>query len=199
MGGGNSVLAVTFTVGREGSRSGDSVVVTIDKGIAKENLMLDLPKNAAWALLTTSCICVTPVHGLADGKRVRSSISSLAGASESNPTLAENQIVGRWEWEFDLGPSKGTAKLEVGEKDKKLTAVLTAPDGSKIESKDFRLKGDKVSFSIHRKKGFFSVSVVHSGTLDGDTIRGAFVAKGGPIKKEGKWIARRVKTSPQPE
>ncbi|MEM8736626.1 MAG: hypothetical protein AAGG44_20520, partial [Planctomycetota bacterium] len=68
-------------------------------------------------------------------------------------------------------------------------------DGSKIESKDFRIKDGKVSFSIQRKKGFITVSLAHSGTLDGDMIRGTFVAKGGPIRKEGKWIARRVETN----
>lgn len=108
-------------------------------------------------------------------------------------------ILGVWEWELDLGVSSGKALMEVTEKEGTLNAVVTTPDGVKIKSKDFRVENGKVSFSVERKKGFLNVRLQHRGILKADEIQGTFTAKGGPIKKEGKWQATRVENKPSEE
>jgi hypothetical protein len=102
-------------------------------------------------------------------------------------------IVGNWEWKLDIGPSGGKASMNVSLVEGKLSAVVTAPDGTKLIPKDFTLENNKVTFNLEQKKGLITIKMNYEGELKDDEIRGTFVAIGGPIKKDGSWQATRVK------
>ena len=119
--------------------------------------------------------------------------SGLATAARIADFSDVSTIVGTWEWKLDVGPSGGKASMNVNLVEGKLSAVVTAPDGTKLIPKDFTLKNDKVKLNLEHKKGFITIEMNYTGELKDDEIRGKFIAKGGPIRKNGRWQATRVK------
>lgn len=116
-------------------------------------------------------------------------VTECPGADTGTPT-----IVGTWEWALELGSAGGKVSMVVESIDGKLKATVTAPDGNVLQAKDFAAQQDRVSFSISRDMGLMKMVMSHTGKLVGDEINGTFDMKGGPMKKSGKWYAKRVKS-----
>jgi hypothetical protein len=104
----------------------------------------------------------------------------------------EPSIVGKWEWALDVGPEGEKASMGVQEKNGKLSAIVTAPDGKKLPSEDLAVKDGRVTFTIRPDMGFVQIVMSHDGELKGDAISGTVKIKGGLMRKESKWLARRV-------
>ena len=104
----------------------------------------------------------------------------------------EPSIVGTWEWALDVGPEGEKAKMVIKEKDGKLSAIITAPDGKKLPSEDLAVKDGRVTFTIRPEVGFVQIVMSHDGKLRGDEISGTVKIKGGLMRKDSKWQAKRV-------
>ena len=104
----------------------------------------------------------------------------------------EPSIVGTWEWALDVGPEGEKARMVVKEKDGKLSAIVTAPDGKKLPSEDLAVKDGRVTFTIRPEVGFVQIVMSHDGKWKGDEISGTMKIKGGLMRKESKWRAKRV-------
>jgi hypothetical protein len=104
----------------------------------------------------------------------------------------EPSIVGTWEWALDVGPEGEKARMVVEEKDGKLSAIVTAPDGKKLQSEDLAVKDGRVTFTVRPELGFVQIVMSHDGKLKGDEISGTVKINGGLIRKESKWQAKRV-------
>ncbi len=102
-------------------------------------------------------------------------------------------IVGTWEWAPDIGPEGKTARMVVKETDGKLSAVVTAPDGKKLPTEDLAVKAGRVTFTIRPDMGFIEIVMSHDGKLKADEISGTVKIKGGLMRKESKWQAKRVR------
>jgi hypothetical protein len=100
--------------------------------------------------------------------------------------------VGTWEWALDVGPEGEKARMVVEEKDGKLSAIVTAPDGKKLQSEDLAVKDGRVTFTVRPELGFVQIVMSHDGKLKGDEISGTVKINGGLIRKESKWQAKRV-------
>lgn len=110
------------------------------------------------------------------------------------PCDMDQQIVGTWEWSLDVGPSNGKASMVVAVVDGKLVGEVTAPDGHVLKAEDLCVEKDRISFRISRDMGLLQMSMSYAGKLDGDEMTGTFNMKGGPMRKNGKWHAKRVKS-----
>lgn len=104
----------------------------------------------------------------------------------------EPSIVGTWEWALDVGPEGEKAKMVIREKDGKLSAIITAPDGKKLPSEDLAVKDGRVTFTVRPEVGFVQIVMSHDGKLKGDEISGTVKITGGLMRKESKWQAKRV-------
>jgi hypothetical protein len=104
----------------------------------------------------------------------------------------EPSIVGKWEWALDVGPEGKKASMVVQEKDGKLSAIVTAPDGKQLLSNDLAVKDGRVTFTIRPDMGLVQIVMSHDGKLKGDEISGTVKIKGGLMLKESKWQAKRV-------
>lgn len=112
----------------------------------------------------------------------------------SSPSGADSQIVGKWEWSLDVGPSKGKASVAIAESDGKLVGEVTAPDQQVLKAEDLNFQKDHISFSISRDMGIVQIVMSYKGKLEGNEIIGTFHMKGGPMRKSGKWHAKRVES-----
>lgn len=121
-------------------------------------------------------------------------LSGVVHGGVPRQQLAEPAVVGTWEWELDVGPAGGKASMVVESVDGKLKATVTVPDGTVLEAKDIAVERDHVSFSVSRDMGFMKMVMSHTGKLAGDEILGTYSVKGGPMKKSGKWQAKRAKS-----
>ncbi len=104
----------------------------------------------------------------------------------------EPTIVGTWEWALDVGVEGGKASMIVQEKNGKMSAIITAPDGKKLPSEDLTVKDGRVTFTIRPEMGFARIVMAHDGKLKGDEISGTVKIKGGLMRRESKWQAKRV-------
>jgi hypothetical protein len=119
---------------------------------------------------------------------------AIGFAQTPTPSDTDQQIVGTWEWSLDVGPANGKASMVVAVVDGKLVGEVTAPDGHVLKAEDLCVEKDRVSFSISRDMGLLQMSMSYAGKLDGDEMTGTFNMKGGPMRKNGKWHAKRVKS-----
>lgn len=104
----------------------------------------------------------------------------------------EASLAGTWEWALDVGPEGKKASMVVEEKNGKLSAIVTAPDGKKLPTEDIAVKDGRVTFTIRPVVGFVQIVMSHDGKLKGDKINGTVKIKGGLMHKETKWQAKRV-------
>lgn len=121
-------------------------------------------------------------------------LGTIAFSQTPSSSETDSPIVGTWEWSLDVGPSNGKASMVVAVVDGKLVGEVTAPDGHVLKAVDLCVEKDRVSFSISRDMGLVQMSMSYAGKLDGDEITGTFNMKGGPMRKNGKWHAKRVKS-----
>lgn len=117
-----------------------------------------------------------------------------AGTAQSAPQddVKTSGIVGTWEWSLEVGPKGQKAKMVVREKDGKLSALMTAPDGKELTSKDIAVNDGRVTFTIHPEVGFMKMVMSHDGKLKGNDIIGTVKLKGRMMRQEVKWHAKRV-------
>jgi hypothetical protein len=123
--------------------------------------------------------------------------SALAQSKQTIPLHSQAQdkkqaVVGNWEWTLSFGPMRKRVSMEVLEKEGKLTAIVELDDGTKLESKDFVLKDDRIQFSVRHELGGKAISMVHDGTLKGDKIIGTAKMNGGPMDMSSKWNASKI-------
>ncbi len=105
----------------------------------------------------------------------------------------ESSIVGTWEWAPDIGPEGKTARMVVKETDGKLSAIVIAPDGKKLPTEDLAVKDGRVTFTIRPDLGFVQIVMSHDGKWKRDEISGTVKIKGGLMRKESKWQAKRIR------
>lgn len=136
-------------------------------------------KTAYWIQSVTGLLCLTWM---------------AAGTAGSVPQeeVKTPGIVGTWEWSLEVGPKGHKAKMVVREKDGKLSAVITAPDGKELTPKDMSAKDNRVTFTIRPEMGLMTVVMYHDGKLKGDEIIGTVKMKGSFMRQEVKWHAKRV-------
>lgn len=101
------------------------------------------------------------------------------------------RIVGTWEWTLSIGPLKNNVSMEVQEKDGKPFAIVTLPDGSKVEANDFRINEDRVQFSVRHAPNSKTITLTHDGKLSDSKITGTAKITGAPIEMSSKWNASR--------
>lgn len=144
----------------------------------------------AAVLVATIYLAPTPSSTFAaiNEDRANQKWSGVAGANENS------EIVGRWEWTLNLGPTSGKITMDVKRSGDKLSATLVTPEGKRIAPKEFIVKDGQVTIRVERQRGFVKVKLLHSGAIKGSTITGEFHASGGPINKRGQWQAKRVAT-----
>lgn len=126
--------------------------------------------------------------------------SVFAQESRSDSRSASHAaIVGNWEWMMQMGLMRKKMEAEFNEKAGGLQATMVAPDGTKLESKDFFFKNNRVKFSVSREMGpQMSFTMTFDGTLKADRIDGTIQMSGGPMNQTLPWKASRVvkKNSP---
>jgi hypothetical protein len=121
--------------------------------------------------------------------------SPLAAQQPPTGPSQENKqaLLGDWEWTLSMGPMKKKVSMEVTEKEGKLGCTVLLDDGTKLESRDFLLKDDRVLFSIKHEQAVRPISISHEGTLKGKRITGTAKMDGGPMAMSLKWDASKVK------
>lgn len=106
------------------------------------------------------------------------------------------QIVGTWEWNLSIGPLKNDVSMEVQEKDGKPFAIVTLPDGTRVEAKDFRINEDRVQFSVRHAPNSKTITLTHDGKLSDSKMTGTVKITGAPIEISSKWHASRKPLKP---
>jgi hypothetical protein len=153
--------------------------------------------NAVFLLVLATLVRLADEPGVQDEVRHRSgknpaSVNRTQEVVLVSKEAAEPSIVGTWEWALDVGPEGKKARMVIKEKDGKLSAIVTAPDGKKLPSEDLAVKDGRVTFTIRPDVGFVQIVMSHDGKLKGDEISGIVKIKGGLMRKESKWQAKRV-------
>jgi hypothetical protein len=116
--------------------------------------------------------------------------------SQSTQKDQLKRIVGTWEWNLSIGPLKNDVSMEVQEKDGKPLAIVTLPDGTKVEAKDFRINEDRVQFSVRHAPNSKTITLTHDGKLSDSKMIGTVKITGAPIETSSKWNASRKPLKP---
>lgn len=96
-------------------------------------------------------------------------------------------VSGVWELTSETPRGSITRKLTLKQDGDSLTGNLESPRGT-VAIQNGSVKGDKISFTVVRKRGERSLEIVYTGTVDGDTARGTLESPRGDIE----WTAKRV-------
>jgi hypothetical protein len=141
--------------------------------------------------MSTSRVVLLTVFSLA-----LMSLGSAQTPIQPPPSEQLKRIVGTWEWTLSVGPLKNVVSMEVQEKDGKLFAIVTLPDGTKVEAKDFRINEDRVQFSVRHAPNSKTITLTHDGKLSDSKMIGTVKITGAPIEGSSKWNASRKPLKP---
>jgi hypothetical protein len=125
------------------------------------------------------------VLGLAAGV-----LAATAGADDKKAAGA----TGTWKSSFTRGDGQVIETIYKLKQDgQKLTGTVKRGEGKEREIEEGTVKDGKVSFQTSGERDGQKFTVKHTGTVDGDTIKGKIEFTSGDNKREFDWEAKRQK------
>jgi SAM-dependent methyltransferase len=100
-------------------------------------------------------------------------------------------VAGTWRWTLPKGSSDMNYEMELTQKFNQVWAFQNL-GSSKRSIEDFKLVGDKLSFTIKRNKDGKEEVIFFEGQVNGDNMNGVFELESGEKKVKENWKARRL-------
>ena len=100
---------------------------------------------------------------------------------------------GKWTWTQRRQQNDVTVNCELKQDGEKLTGAIIGENGNKTEIKDGSVKDGMVKFSVTRSRNGQDFTIVYSGKLDGDTIKGNTTVNFNGQERKRDWTATRAK------
>ena len=119
-----------------------------------------------------------------------------AKKDEGSKEASKADVTGTWKWSFTMQDGQkreSTAKLK--QEGEKVTGTVSGRQGADTEIKDGKIDAEgKLTFSVSREFNGNTMTMMYSGKVDGDTIKGKIETKRGDGQtREREWEAKREK------
>jgi SAM-dependent methyltransferase len=100
-------------------------------------------------------------------------------------------VAGIWKWTLPESNGRMNYEIEINQKFNQVWAFQNL-GSSKRSIKDFKLKGDKLSFTLGRNRDGKEEAMLFKGQVNGENINGYVVLKDGGKNIRKNWKARRL-------
>ena len=119
-----------------------------------------------------------------------------AKKDEGSKEASKADVTGTWKWSFamqDGQKRESTAKLK--QEGEKVTGTVSGRQGAETEIKDGKIDAEgKLTFSVSREFNGNTMTMMYSGQVDRDTIKGKIETKRPDGQtREREWEAKREK------
>ena len=127
------------------------------------------------------------------------SVATTTYAEDKKEDAKKSAVDGVWVWEAQgQNNQTRTLKLTLKQEGEKLTGYLPGPNDTKVEIADGKVEGNKISFTVTRKRNGNKFVSKYLATIEGDTLKGKIESEHDGQTRSRDWEAKRETEEKKP-